>query len=272
MCSRITLGFAVSEARLGSPSGLIGPYFQLRLRPLASWHSYVRYRLAVRAVSDIDSCHGDRYQRHSCDRLGRHLDHGILEHQSRTAAVNTYGTVSCSADKPISALKLTYSLNGLWRRGAWLSYFFLIVSLTFITFLIAHLFAKLLASRASYSPMGSPTIDLPPVRTKPPHPVIDFFKRSWRNWRRIENAILGRMEVAFARADDVRLTWLQGICWACAGGSLAGLCLVFTKAIVKIVGNPGHPVCHHLNLIHQSFLLTMASSCFIPLRWSLFSW
>lgn len=50
------------------------------------------------------------------------------------------------------------------------------------------------------------------------------------------------MEVAFSRAGDARLIWLEGIGWAVAGGSLAGLCLVFTKAIVKIVGNPGHPV------------------------------
>lgn len=50
------------------------------------------------------------------------------------------------------------------------------------------------------------------------------------------------MEVTFSRTDDARLVWLEGIGWAVAGGSLAGLCLVFTKAIVKIFGNPGHPV------------------------------
>lgn len=54
--------------------------------------------------------------------------------------------------------------------------------------------------------------------------------------------MLSRMEITFARADDARLIWLEGIGWAVAGGSLAGLCLVFTKAIVKIFGNPGHPV------------------------------
>lgn len=53
------------------------------------------------------------------------------------------------------------------------------------------------------------------------------------------------MEITFARADDARLIWLEGIGWAVAGGSLAGLCLVFTKAIVKIFGNPGHPVSDH---------------------------
>jgi hypothetical protein len=44
------------------------------------------------------------------------------------------------------------------------------------------------------------------------------------------------------RASDARLLWLEGIAWAVAGGSLAGLCLVFTKAVVKLLANPGHPV------------------------------
>lgn len=50
------------------------------------------------------------------------------------------------------------------------------------------------------------------------------------------------MEITFSRTDDARIIWLQGIGWAVAGGSLAGLCLVFTKAVVKIYYEPGHPV------------------------------
>jgi len=54
--------------------------------------------------------------------------------------------------------------------------------------------------------------------------------------------LLNRMEKMTVRTDDARLTWLQGIGWAVVGGSLAGLCLVFTKAAVKIFWLPGHPV------------------------------
>ncbi len=54
--------------------------------------------------------------------------------------------------------------------------------------------------------------------------------------------ILGKMEKIFQRTDDARIIWLEGMGWAVAGGSLAGLCLVFTKAIVKVVWLPGHPV------------------------------
>jgi hypothetical protein len=35
----------------------------------------------------------------------------------------------------------------------------------------------------------------------------------------------------FERTDDVRLRWLEGVGWAVVGGSLAGGCLVFTKAV-----------------------------------------
>ena len=139
-------------------------------------------------------------------------------------------------------MPLIIRLDGLWQRGAWLSYFFLIVALTFLTFLISHFLERLLASRASYSPLGSPSIDLAPTRPRPPHPVLGFFKRIWGSWKHIESTVLSRMEITFSKTDDARIVWLEGMGWAVAGGSLAGLCLVFTKAIVKIFGNPGHPV------------------------------
>lgn len=33
------------------------------------------------------------------------------------------------------------------------------------------------------------------------------------------------------RTPDERLLWLTGVGWAVVGGSLAGACLVFTKAV-----------------------------------------
>lgn len=137
---------------------------------------------------------------------------------------------------------LINSLNGLWRHGGWLSYFFFIVFGTFFTFLVSHLLARLVASRASYSPIGSPSLGLPPSRPATSNAVVAFFKRIWGSWKSLESKILGRMEITFSRTDDARIIWLQGIGWAVAGGSLAGLCLVFTKAVVKIFYNPGHPV------------------------------
>jgi hypothetical protein len=51
-----------------------------------------------------------------------------------------------------------------------------------------------------------------------------------------------RLERVFGGTEDARLTWLEGIGWGVTGGSLAGLCLVFTKAVVKIFALPGNAV------------------------------
>jgi hypothetical protein len=132
-------------------------------------------------------------------------------------------------------------LNSLWTRGSWLAWFPLLLIFTFLTFWVSHLLASLLKSRASLSPLPSPTIGLQ-ARPKPVNPVVGFVKKGWKGWKRVEGRVLDRMEKMFQRTDDARLLWLQGIGWAVTGGSLAGLCLVFTKAVVKISGLPAHPV------------------------------
>jgi len=92
---------------------------------------------------------------------------------------------------------------------------------------------------------------------------LGFFKRIWGSWKRIEGKIICRMEITFSRTDDARIIWLQGIGWAVAGGSLAGLCLVFTKAVVKIYYEPGHPVSTALLNPAMTSGLIIASS-YIP--------
>jgi hypothetical protein len=92
---------------------------------------------------------------------------------------------------------------------------------------------------------------------------VGFFKRIWGSWKSIEGKIIGRMEITFSRTDDARIIWLQGIGWAVAGGSLAGLCLVFTKAVVKIYYEPGHPVSNALLNSATTSGLMIASS-YIP--------
>nr|XP_019042293.1 hypothetical protein I302_08895 [Kwoniella bestiolae CBS 10118]OCF21223.1 hypothetical protein I302_08895 [Kwoniella bestiolae CBS 10118] len=143
------------------------------------------------------------------------------------------------------------SLNSLWSRPSWLVYFLFIVLFTTSTYLVSSLFASLLASRASFSPLPSPTLELPTSRPKSDNAIFGFFKRISRTIKGIENVAVRRLEGMFARTDDARLIWLQGMGWAVTGGSLAGLCLVFTKSAVKLFGLPGHP------LVHPSALITL---------------
>lgn len=134
-----------------------------------------------------------------------------------------------------------FRLNTLWSRPSWLSYFAVLVLVTTVTFMSSSLLASLLASRASYSPLPSPTIELRPSRPAKPNAVIGFFKNVYGAWTSLEKRIVLRLETLLARSDDARVTWLEGVGWAVTGGSLAGMCLVFTKAIMKILWLNNHP-------------------------------
>lgn len=134
-------------------------------------------------------------------------------------------------------------LNSLWTRIDWLVYFAFLILFTSSTYFASSILARLLASRASFSPLPSPTMELnTAARAKPSHPIIGFFKRCWASWRRVDDFVLRQVEVILRRAEDPRVTWLQGIGWAVCGGSLAGMCLVFTKAVVSLLGRKDHPV------------------------------
>lgn len=75
-----------------------------------------------------------------------------------------------------------------------------------------------------------------------PEGLIFRVRALWGKWKATERTVIGLLEKFLQRTDDARVTWLEGIGWAVAGGSLAGLCLVFTKAVVKIFSLEGHPV------------------------------
>jgi hypothetical protein len=137
----------------------------------------------------------------------------------------------------VSFTQTEFRLDSLWSRPAWLSFFLLVVAFTLLRSLVAHLLSALLASRASYSPLASPV--LTPSQSRPNF-VVAAAQTAWYTWRHLEKRVVEKMEST--RASDARLLWLEGIAWAVAGGSLAGLCLVFTKAVVKLLANPGHPV------------------------------
>nr|XP_018263783.1 uncharacterized protein I303_03656 [Kwoniella dejecticola CBS 10117]OBR85941.1 hypothetical protein I303_03656 [Kwoniella dejecticola CBS 10117] len=149
-------------------------------------------------------------------------------------------------------------LNSLWSRAAWLFYFLFIVLFTASTYLVSSLFASVLASRASFSPLPSPTLELPTSRPRSPNAIMGFFGRISKTNKKLESAAVRRLEVWFGRTDDARLTWLQGMGWAVTGGSLAGLCLVFTKAAVKLFGLPGHPLVHPSAIITLLFVIITA--------------
>ena len=148
-----------------------------------------------------------------------------------------FSSINSGLDQSISIDRL----NGLWIRLSWLLYLVLVFAGTWTIYLFSSLLRALLASRASYSAMTSPTLE-PTATPRQPNKLITLAKRYWAAWKSIEKRLLAQVERLLSRADDARVTWLQGIGWAVTGGSLAGLCLVWTKAVVKIFWLPGHPV------------------------------
>lgn len=139
-------------------------------------------------------------------------------------------------------------------------YFAFLLAFTSSTYFASSILGRLLASRASFSPLPSADLELAgAARSKPSHPVVAFVKRAWSRWRNMEDVVLRHVERLLQRAEDQRVTWLQGIGWAVCGGSLAGMCLVFTKAVVKLLGLHDHPVSPPISALDLFKL--MCSSC-----------
>ncbi|EIW69442.1 hypothetical protein TREMEDRAFT_43986 [Tremella mesenterica DSM 1558] len=157
-------------------------------------------------------------------------------------------------------------LNSLWARPAWIAYFILVSLFTISTYLVSSLFAAVLASRASYSPLPSPTLELPTSRPTSPPRLLAIFGGILSIRRKFEHSAVLRLEKFFSRTGDARIVWLQGIGWAVAGGSLAGLCLVFTKAVVKIYWLPGHPLVHVSSMASLSLVVVTAVAQIICLN------
>lgn len=144
-------------------------------------------------------------------------------------------------------------LSALWRRPSWLSYFFFLTAATFGVYLISDVLAKVSKNRASLDSLPSP--ELPTTRFGRASPGANgsaiaeywgkgkwIFKYARGTFQHYENIILRHMEAMLSRTSESRVQWFEGIGWAVCGGSLAGLCIIFTKAVVKITWLPGHPV------------------------------
>lgn len=68
-------------------------------------------------------------------------------------------------------------LNSLWSRPAWLAYFIMVVLFTASAYIVSLLLQSLLASRASFSPLASPSLELPTSRSSSPNPLVKSYKK-----------------------------------------------------------------------------------------------
>ena len=122
-------------------------------------------------------------------------------------------------------------LTALWRRGGWLGFFFTMTIALVSTYIFTSELDAVLAARADLS--AQPFSSISAGRQLPDDAGL-MAKMKFR----VGSGLLWvkqYLETWTAAHDDMQIAWTLGIGWACCGGGLAGMCLVFAKATVKLV-------------------------------------
>lgn len=145
-----------------------------------------------------------------------------------------FSSINHGLDESISIERLAT----LWSRPNWLGYFFFMTFLTITTYLITRTLTLIIKSRESLSPSlpafdpDAPTASFGGRRkADTSFAFVKYLKKVLGIWKVMENMAVVRGERLLERTSDERVVWLTGVGWAVVGGSLAGACLVFTKAV-----------------------------------------
>ncbi|KAF9529389.1 hypothetical protein CPB83DRAFT_852583 [Crepidotus variabilis] len=147
-------------------------------------------------------------------------------------------------------------LTALWRRAGWLGYFFAMSFALMLLLLCTSRLDYVLATRGELAaepfsasrptarqngsglPMPGSALTIGKGRRSILRGVFGCFgcfSVIGRVWGGIVNWITDILEVWAGPKDDKQVAWTLGIGWACCGGGLAGGCLVFAKATVKLL-------------------------------------
>ncbi|KIJ67914.1 hypothetical protein HYDPIDRAFT_148005 [Hydnomerulius pinastri MD-312] len=137
-------------------------------------------------------------------------------------------------------------LTALWRRGGWLTFFFCMTFALIFVLIFTSSLDAVLAARTDIN--SEPFAGMSARRS--PTSSTTFLGKVKNNWTTSMLWVKEKLEVWTAPQDDKQVAWVLGIGWACCGGGLAGGCLVFAKATVKLLTgslsheNPGNQFGH----------------------------
>ncbi|KIJ18909.1 hypothetical protein PAXINDRAFT_166840 [Paxillus involutus ATCC 200175] len=151
-------------------------------------------------------------------------------------------------------------LTALWRRGGWLAFFF---CMSFALILVLIFTSSLDAVLGARSDINSEPFTGITARRSPASSTT-FLGKVKNSYTTSMLWVKEKLEVWTAPQDDKQIAWVLGIGWACCGGGLAGGCLVFAKATVKLLTgslsheNPGNQF-GHLAPIFTIILLTVTA-------------
>ncbi|KAI0081307.1 hypothetical protein K474DRAFT_1656812 [Panus rudis PR-1116 ss-1] len=138
-----------------------------------------------------------------------------------------FGSINSGLSSETNAAHLAY----LWSRGNWLAYFFF---MTFALFALYTFTSQLEAVLAARSDISAVPFSATSTRRPAAPPVLNWFGKVKALWDTGMMRAREYLELWTATHDDKRIAWTLGIGWACCGGGLAGGCLVFAKAAVKL--------------------------------------
>ncbi|KAI9572172.1 hypothetical protein HD554DRAFT_2067586 [Boletus coccyginus] len=137
-------------------------------------------------------------------------------------------------------------ITALWRRGGWLAFFFSMSLSLLVVLKFTFSLDAVLAARSDIT--SEPFIGMSARRSPPPSTTL--IGKAKNAYASLSIWIMEKLEIWTAPKDDRQIAWILGIGWACCGGGLAGGCLVFAKATVKLLTgslsheNPGNQFGH----------------------------
>ncbi|KAI0356389.1 hypothetical protein OH77DRAFT_1401268 [Trametes cingulata] len=170
-----------------------------------------------------------------------------------------FGSINSGLGTETDARHLTY----LWTRGNWLAYFFFMAFALISLYIFTSQLDQVLTARGDLNAEPFAGMRARAGASPPPKTYIGKVRASWHNamlWSR------EKLESWTASHDDKRIAWTLGIGWACCGGGLAGACLVFAKAAVKLISgamsheNTGNQF-GHASAIFTFILLAVTAIC-----------
>ncbi|KAI9456626.1 hypothetical protein F5148DRAFT_1223980 [Russula earlei] len=167
-----------------------------------------------------------------------------------------FGSINSGLSEESSAAHLA----ALWGRLGWLGYFFLMSLSLGLLYTFTTQLDVVLSSRSDLS--AQPFAGMSARTPKAPQGGLLVRLKGLWNWSMIW--ITEKLEEWTAGKDDTVIAWTLGIGWACAGGGLAGECLVFAKASVKLISgsisreNTGNQLGHPAPIFTFIFLALTA--------------
>lgn len=158
-----------------------------------------------------------------------------------------FGSINSGLGTETDVTRVTY----LWRRGGWLGFFFAMTTALILVLIFTSRLDAVLAARSELSPVPFSGVSLgAAAEAKQKGSIRKVFGGIKNTWEALMGWVTERLEVWTAPKDDKTVAWTLGIGWACCGGGLAGGCLVFAKATVKLLSgslsheNPGNQFGH----------------------------